>query len=448
MGSIGATGLALSGGMYSLSSVSGNLPGYRALVIIHLNGGSDGHELILPLDTGYNDYAKIRPNIALKRDEITPISGRFFDRSLGINSALSPLLPSITQGRMAFLLNVGPLIKPTNAYDVLNGRATLPPFLFSHPEQTQVSQGWTGDEDQSGWLGRGIETLDASSQLKAPFLAIDSKQSTVIRGRNSRIINVDVFGSSFMGPANLTQPTSNWTQVFDSMTRYQSPTQVEAEYARTYRNVFLDNQELARADSVTQQPLGNFEDNDIARRVRRIAKLMPFYKANGATRQAFYINWGGFDTHAFQRNAGSGVPGREPLDPQLSQLAKALAAFEVSIKGAGLGNEVAVLVMSEFGRTLDEAAGNGTDHAWGNHWMVLGAGVRDGLVFGRQFPKLVLGSDEDASEQKRGYLVPDFSVDQVAADFLLWMGLPANKLTDVLPNLANFSTPRMGFLNA
>ena len=129
------------------------------------------------------------------------------------------------------------------------------------------------------------------------------------------------------------------------------------------------------------------------------------------------------------------------------QLADALASFDQAITAAGMSNEVAVFVTSEFNRTLDPAAGNGSDHAWGSHWMVMGGGVKGAKMYGDKFPSLVLGGVDDAHDKKRGYWVPQFSSDQVAADLLMWLGLPENKLTEVMPNLKNFTQKKVGFMN-
>ena len=155
---------------------------------------------------------------------------------------------------------------------------------------------------------------------------------------------------------------------------------------------------------------------------------------------------GFIDTHANQRNTDN-TSGKEDQDTQLMQLADALASFDQAITAAGMSNEVAVFVTSEFNRTLDPAAGNGSDHAWGSHWMVMGGGVKGAKMYGDKFPSLVLGGVDDAHDKKRGYWVPQFSSDQVAADLLMWLGLPENKLTEVMPNLKNFTQKKVGFMN-
>jgi uncharacterized protein (DUF1501 family) len=443
--SLAGLGLGAGVGMLSMNSLSANLPGYKALVVVHLSGGNDANDMIVPLDAGFNDYERSRPSIALRRDAIAPLSARYLDRTLGVNRAIDPLMPMFHGGKMAFLINAGALVKPTTAADVLNRRAALPPFLYSHPEQTQFVQGWMGDVDPSGWAGRAMEAIDPEGAFKSPLIAVNSSNNTVVRGQRSRVVNMNTNSSDRMGPANLSDTSSRWTQMLDMLSRQQSASAVEAEYARTFRGVYLDNEELARADRTTREPAGSFDNSEIGRKLRKVAKVMPYFKTEGAPRQVYFVDWGRFDTHTNQRYTDT-TTGNADQDAQLRQLAGALAAFDTSVSQAGMANEVVVFITSEFNRTLDPAAGNGSDHAWGSHWIVIGADVIGARMYGQKFPMLVLGGEDDAHDGKRGYFVPQISSDQVAADLLLWLGLPANQLTRVMPNLQNFAQQRVGFM--
>jgi uncharacterized protein (DUF1501 family) len=442
----GAVGLGSGLSMLSLNSSSASSAAYKALVVIHLNGGNDGNDLLVPIDAAYTDYQKSRPSIALRKDDLVNLSSQFFGHTMGLNRAMSSLVPLFNQRKLGFIANAGPLIKPTTASEVLNGTASLPPFLYSHPEQTHLVLGWMGDQDPSGWGGRAIEAMSGNRPMKAPLISIDSGASTLVLGQRSRILNAESNFSTNLGHANLADKNSEWTQIMESLTRLQSSTHVESEYARTFRANFLDSVELVKAESTTTNPAGNFENNDLARRLRFAARVMPFYKAAGASSQIYAVEWGQFDTHSNQRNSND-QSGRMNQDSQLAQLANALVAFDQAINAAGLGDQVAVLVTSEFGRTLDPAAGNGSDHAWGSHWMVMGGQVNGAKMYGDKFPSLVLGGVDDAHDGKRGYWVPQMSSDQVAADLLLWLGLPQDKLTEVMPNLKNFAKKGVGFMN-
>lgn len=439
-------GVGVGAGLYSLNSFSAGLTGFKALVVIHLGGGNDANDMIVPMDGAYSDYTKSRPSIAVSKAALSQLSGTHLGHTMGLNSAMSPLLSSFNSGRLAFVVNAGALIKPTTAAEVLNGKAVLPPFLYSHPEQTQYLQGWMGDEDPSGWAGRAMEAIAGNSVLKAPLISVRTSNNTLVLGQKSRVVNADTGNSRYLGSADLTNPNNRWTQILESLTRLQSPTAVEAEYARTFRGAFLDTRELAIASRSATEPAATFKDTEIGRRLRFFAQTLPYYKASGSTRQVYFTEWGQFDTHANQRNTDNSS-GKEDQDTQLMQLADAMAAFDQAMMAAGMSNEVAVFVTSEFNRTLDPAAGNGSDHAWGGHWMVMGGRVNGAKMYGNKFPSLVLGGVDDAHNGKRGYWVPQFSSDQVAADLLMWLGLPENKLTEVMPNLKNFTKKNVGFMN-
>ena len=52
---------------FNSTAATTSLSGYKALISIHLNGGCDGNDVIVPTDSAYADYAKSRPNVALKK---------------------------------------------------------------------------------------------------------------------------------------------------------------------------------------------------------------------------------------------------------------------------------------------------------------------------------------------------------------------------------------------
>jgi hypothetical protein len=79
--------------------------------------------------------------------------------------------------------------------------------------------------------------------------------------------------------------------------------------------------------------------------------------------------------------------------------------------------------------------------------MVMGNMVGGNKIYGQSFPRLILGGVDDAHDGRRGYWAPQYSSDQVAADLLLWLGLPKDKLTLVMPNLVNFNQKTVGFMN-
>jgi uncharacterized protein (DUF1501 family) len=106
-------------------------------------------------------------------------------------------------------------------------------------------------------------------------------------------------------------------------------------------------------------------------------------------------------------------------------------------------DRVTLFTESEFNRTGNANANNGTDHAWGGHHLVLGGAVAGGQAYGT-FPTHELRGPDDAGD--RGNWIPTTSLDQYAATLGGWFGVSDADLLQIFPNLANFAPQRLGFV--
>ena len=97
-------------------------------------------------------------------------------------------------------------------------------------------------------------------------------------------------------------------------------------------------------------------------------------KANVGLEVAF-VESNGWDHHV----AEGGAQGQ--LAARLSDLAQGLSAFYKDMETRM--DEIVVLTMSEFGRTVSENGNRGTDHGHATSLFVLGGPVRGGKVYGR-----------------------------------------------------------------
>lgn len=414
---------------------------YRALIVLYLNGGNDGLNSLVPMDGAYSDYAKARPELALSKDVLAPLAGSSIGHTFGLHPALAPLAPMYEAGRMAWISNVGPLIKPVTAQQVIERSAPVPPFLLSHSDQAMFQQGWLGDADTSGWAGRALELLPSDLHNQASAVTM-STERTLVLGKNSPVSFLSAWDGRWWGQADLTVENQPITQALNRMAQWQFANKYQQEYARTFGRSAKETTLFSKAALSAPAPKGDFGGSELGMAMKRLATLLPVFKSQGFRRQVFLVNWGAFDTHASQRGSGP-----VSQDTQLATLARVLPVFDQALVAAGLDQNVVTLSMTDFGRTLRQASGGGSDHAWGNHWFAFGGPVSGGQVLGT-FPTLTLGGPDDGDPGKGGRFVPTTSTDQVGSAVMQWMGLPAGQVTAAFPNLANFGQKSINLLRA
>jgi uncharacterized protein (DUF1501 family) len=430
---LGATGSLSAASLLGGVSIPGQAAGegYRALVVVYLNGGNDGNNVLVPTDGAYGDYQTSRANLALPRNSLATLSGSAAGHTFGLHSSLTPLVALYNSGRLGFISNVGPLVEPATGRQVLDNAVRLPPFLMSHSDQTAIVQGWNLAEDNSGWAGRGLETLPISLRHPLSAVTMDTNR-TLVLGKQSTVTFMPPGGTRWWGTADLAYPETPSAQSLTRMARWQSANAYEAEYARTLGSALYDSAQLTQAFLGAKAPTADFGNDWLGNNMRALSSVLPYFKAQGLKRQVFLNHWGGFDTHANQRGADMNTQ-----DAQLVILARVLEAFDATNRANGMDMSVVTLVMTEFGRTLRPGSGGGSEHAWGNHWWLMGGPVAGGTVHG-VFPSMVLGGPDDGDPGKNGRHVPSTSSDQVGASLMQWLGMESSYLLDVFPNLANF----------
>ena len=437
--------VSLAGIASTLASVSQvQAADYKAVVVVFLSGGHDGNNILVPLDAAYNDYAKARPDLALPKDSLVKLSGSHLGHQFGLSPASKPLANLFDQKRMAVIANVGALIQPTSMSQYINNTVKLPPFLGSHTEQEQWIQGWMGDEDTTGWGGRAMDLMHADLKNQQPLIAM-ARDYTALVSNRTNMSQANSRSGSKWGDAELSDPKNLARQRVEWSSRIQSNNVYEAEFSRSLRSAYNDTVQFALGQKYGSAPSGLFSNVRIGSDLRYLARHLAYSKKTGARRQIYLVQDGGYDTHADQLSTSSTNPG---LEMKISEVANNLSAFDSSIQTYGLDNDVVTVVMSEFGRTLDPAAGFGSDHAWGNHWFAMGGPVKGGSIYGKTFPSLVTGGVDDASIYKpyRGQWIPQFSSDQFMADLLGWLGLTPAQAIAVMPNLMNFPQKTIGFI--
>jgi uncharacterized protein (DUF1501 family) len=175
-----------------------------------------------------------------------------------------------------------------------------------------------------------------------------------------------------------------------------------------------------------------FPSTSIGTQLRMIAQLISAAPQLGLNRQVFFASLGGFDLHAGE------LPAHATL---LQQLSQALSAFYSATVELGQQDNVTTFTASDFSRTYN-TNGDGSDHGWGSHHLILGGAVRGGDLYGT-VPDLTISGPDDTG---RGRWIPTTSVDQYAATLASWFGVSAANLPVVLPNIGNFARADLGFM--
>jgi uncharacterized protein (DUF1501 family) len=208
----------------------------------------------------------------------------------------------------------------------------------------------------------------------------------------------------------------------------------------------LTQQAVNVSQQLSQNPTltVTFPSTSLGNQLAQVAKIMKFRAALNMSRQIFYVQLNGFDTHSQQLNNQNNL---------LTQLSQALKAFYDETVAQGIAADVTTFTMSDFNRTFNPAgsgSGVGSDHAWGGHHFVLGGSVLGGDFYGQPtangsiFPTLVNSGPDDA--ETRGRFIPSVPVEIYTATLARWFGLAAADVPLVFPNINNFPASTLSFL--
>jgi Uncharacterized protein conserved in bacteria len=168
-------------------------------------------------------------------------------------------------------------------------------------------------------------------------------------------------------------------------------------------------------------------------------------------RQIFFCTVGGYDLHTGQTDFPTGGSVLNGAHANLfAELSQCINAFQAAMDQIGnmpthgdsnFAQRVTAFTCSDFGRTFP-ANGQGSDHGWGNHHLIMGGAVHGQKTYGT-FPVLTVGGPDDTST---GRWIPTTACDQFFATLATWFGVDSSNLAQVFPNLGRFSTPNLGFI--
>ena len=470
---------------------------YKALVCIFLFGGNDGYNMVLPTDAAsWQAYSTTRSqapdSIALLAPGVAPLATAALAsparlggvlpitplNAQGRTFALHPLMASLqtlfnTERRLAILPNIGPLVMPTSKAQYGQSSHPRPASLFSHNDQQHTWQSLGPEGTTRGWGGRMGDVM-AGLNSRATFTAVSASGNAVwLAGQAVQQYQVSVTGAIRLG-ADTNGRVYGSAELAAALERMASRNRgshvLQADMAAVAARSIGAEIVLSTALREASDPIfgtapasGNYNPNTdprlqydnpvantrspngLALQMQVVARMIDagMRGATGVRRQIFFVSMNGFDSHDQQNLRHADL---------MARLSQALQYLDTTLGTLGTRNNVTAFTASDFGRSFT-SNGDGTDHGWGNHHLVLGGAVRGGDLYGR-FPTLALknanNNSFDASPDQlgNGALLPATSVDQLGATLGRWFGLSDGQLADIFPNLANFnaSARNLGFM--
>ncbi len=398
--------------------------------------------MVVPLDSaGYAAYAAARGAIgagglALPQAQLLPLAPSSGPAAYGLHPNLPDVQTLWNNGALGVVFNVGTLLAPTTKLQFLQNSVPVPISLLSHQDQQHQWQTSLADQySRTGWGGR---IADGLGQGPLPAVISISGNQLFTVGASTSPLSLPAAGGSFglagfdgSAVSNARLQAMNDVRMLQEQSLIVQATQSEATAALSASKLVAPV--LAGTGSTVDGLFGGLTSS-LALQLKQVARMIAARQTLGVGRQIFFVSQSSYDTHNDQLNRQGAL---------FSDLSPALKAFYEATVQLGISQQVTTFTLSDFGRTLQPASGDGSDHAWGNHHLVLGGAVKGQQTYGT-FPTLQLGGPDDFTSQ--GRWVPTIAVDQYAATLATWFGVSAADLPTVLPYLGRYPTANLGFL--
>ncbi len=360
----------------------------KRLIAIFLRGAVDGLNVVVPY--GDSAYYDARPLIAIAPPN--QASGALdLDGHFGLHPALAPLMPLWQQGSLAFVHASGSQDKTRSHFDA----------------QDYMESGTPGIKTtQDGWMNRLLAVLPTPTPVKAVNLGEATPR--ILSGKMS-VANLPL-GRGAARPLPVDRPQIG--SAFDQLYSGNDSLSKAYQEGRAARGQLLSDlqQEMMNANNGAPPPGGFAGD------AQQLARVM----VKDPQVQLAFLALGGWDTHV---NEG-GSNGQ--LARNLKSLGDGLSAL-----AQGLGpvySDTAIIVMSEFGRTVHENGNGGTDHGHGNAMWLLGGGIKGGKIYG-EWPGL---SKDQLFEGRDLAITTDFR-DVISTVLANHLQLDDGKINTVFP---------------
>jgi uncharacterized protein (DUF1501 family) len=335
----------------------------KTLVAIFMRGAADGLNIVVPF--GDPRYRQVRPNLGLQaprpQDE-NQNNGPFgsvidLDGKFGLHAGLRHFKDLWDKKQLA-------IVEATGSPDPSR----------SHFDAQDYMESGTPGKTGNGWLNRALGAPGTgASPLRA--VALSSRLPRTLRGEYEAIALGSVQEFNISDQDRLAILRNMYSLTPDATMRRTGQDAFEA--MKVVQSTMKEQPPNGRGPvpfvpGAGAPPLQNNRPSynaggQLGRNLQELARLI---KSDAGVEAAF-AEVDGWDHHQNENNQ---------LPNLLNQFSNAIAAFCQDL--GDRMEDVAVVTMSEFGRTVEENGTGGTDHGHGSLMMLLGGPVQGGKVYG------------------------------------------------------------------
>lgn len=338
----------------------------KILVCIFQRGAMDGLMAVSPFTDQYLRTA--RPGLFMSaakggnKKPLIDLDGRF-----GLHPSMSAFEPVFRDKRMAIVHGIGSPNTTRSHFDAQDYMESGTPFKKG---------------TASGWLNRAVGLLGHEAATPFQAVSLTSSLPRALYGDNPAVAisNLRDFNIGLRGARG---GSANVAKSFEDLYDQTSSELLKETGKESFEAIKM----LQKTDTKNYKPANGalYPPTALGNSLKQIAQLI---KMDVGLEVAFAES-GGWDTH-FNQGTDTGIFSRNVND-----LSNSMMAFWTDM--GTLQDDVTVMTMTEFGRTVKQNGTGGTDHGRASCNFILGNDVQGGLVHG-EVAELAVENLEDGRD--------------------------------------------------
>ena len=327
----------------------------KILVCIFQRGAMDGLMAVTPFTDKYLKAA--RPTLfmsAAKTGNSRPLID--LDGTFGLHPSMSAFEPMFREKRMAIVHGIGSPNNTRSHFDAQDYMESGTPF---------------NKGTSSGWLNRAVGLLGHEAATPFQAVSLTSSLPRALYGNNPAVAisNLQDFNIQMRGnQMGANMAAKSFEDLYDQTS--------SGLLKETGKESFEAIKMLQKTDTKNYKPANGAEypATSLGNSLKQIAQLIKM----GVGLEVAFAESGGWDTH-FNQGTDTGIFSRNVND-----LSNSIMAFWTDM--GTLQDDVTVMTMTEFGRTVRQNGTGGTDHGRASCNFILGNDVNGGKVHGKVDP--------------------------------------------------------------